>query len=186
MPTKVCLYCDEDFDVIASREDDAKFCSRECYHSGQKAGLTSHSERRVEYVELTCTGCGEKIKKPPSRANRSERQFCDQSCYLDWNKKTRQKQTGRRARMREKDNSYCEICGFDRFIEMAHIIPSSEGGTYHKNNICMLCPNHHRLLDHGGISSDEISKIEAKIRKAVCDGDGWKKPENTDTYFNDS
>jgi len=185
MTTKVCLYCEEEFDVIPSRKDDSKFCSRECYHSGQKAGLTDHSERRVEYVELTCTGCGDKIEKLPSRANKSERQFCDQDCYLDWNSSHQEKQTGRRARLREKEDASCEICGFDRFIELCHIVPSSDGGTYHRNNICMLCPNHHRLLDHGGITSEEISKIEEKVRKAICNRDGWEEPEETDTFFTD-
>lgn len=178
MPSNICKTCGDKFSVIKSREDDAKFCSRECYHKGQKQGITSHPDRYVEYINLSCTGCGDEIEKPPSRANRSERQFCNQSCYLDWNKSHQQDQTGRRKRKREKKSATCEICGWDRFIEMSHIVPSRDGGTYHKHNILFLCPNHHRLLDHGGLELSEFSEIEEKLRMAICEGFGWVEPNN--------
>jgi hypothetical protein len=114
------------------------------------------------------------MEKPPSRAKRSERQFCSQDCYLSWNEKHQQSQEGRRERMREKETAVCEICEYSRFVEMAHIVPRKDGGTFHKNNIAFLCPNHHRLLDHRGIKMNELEKLEEKIRKAVCDGDGWE------------
>lgn len=177
MITKECLTCSEEFDVRECRADDAKFCSKDCYHQGQREGLTTHSERRVEYVELICTGCEKSIEKPPSRANRSDRQFCNQDCYLSWNKSHQEDQTGRRQRLREKDDACCEICGFDRFLELAHIVPSRDGGTYKENNILFLCPNHHRLHDHGGITKDELLEVETKLRSSICDGYGWVKPE---------
>ena len=177
MPTKRCLTCSDEFDIVKSRQDSAKFCSRECYHNGQKEGLTEHSERRVQYIELTCTGCGKTIEKPPSRANRSDRQFCSEDCYHQWSNSHQKDKTGRRQRLREKQNMCCEICGFDRFLELSHIIASSEGGTYHEKNILFLCPNHHRLLDHGEIKKDEILKVESKIRSSICDGYGWVKPD---------
>jgi hypothetical protein len=183
MPSKNCLTCGDEFSVVPSRADKAKFCSQNCYHEGQKQGKTSHPDRYVEYEELECTECSKTVEKPPSRANRSDRQFCDEECYINWSSSHQKKESGRRQRMREKENASCEICGFDRFIEMSHIVASENGGTYHKNNIAMLCPNHHRLLDHGKIKLEEIEKIENKIRRAVCDGDGWKKPEETDTFF---
>jgi len=185
MPVKECLTCGEEYRVRKSRVDDAKFCSRECYHNGQKQGKTSHPERYVEYVEVECTECGGKVEKPPSRANRSDRQFCDQDCYHNWSNKHQQKQTGRRKRIREKEKKSCEICEFDRFIEMAHIIPSRNGGTYHKRNILFLCPNHHRLLDHGKLSKEEFTPIEDKIRDAVCEELGWQSPDNQQKSLKD-
>jgi hypothetical protein len=177
MVTKECLLCSDEFDVIASREDSAKFCSRDCYHEAQRQGITEHSERRVEYIEIECTGCGKEVEKPPSRANRSERQFCNKDCYHEWSKSHQKDQTGRRERLREKENMSCEICGFSRFLELSHIVPSRDGGTYHKSNILFLCPNHHRLLDHGGIKKEEILKVENKLRSSVCDGYGWVSPK---------
>jgi len=177
MPSKKCLTCSNEFNVVESRQDTAKFCSRECYHKGQKEGLTEHSERRIEYIELNCTGCGKKIEKPPSRANRSNRQFCGEGCYHEWSKGHLKDKTGRRARLREKKDMCCEICGFDRFLELSHIVPSREGGTYHKKNILFLCPNHHRLLDCGKIKKKELLQVEEKIRSSICDGCGWDKPQ---------
>ena len=185
MLQKDCKTCGDSFDVIESRADSAKFCSRECYHEGQRIGETSHSKRRVEYVKVECVSCGDTIEKPPSRANRSERQFCDQNCYLEWNKSYQKKESGRRQRIRDKESSDCEVCGFSRYVEMAHIIPASDGGTYHKNNILFLCPNHHRLLDSGKMSGDEFLKIEDKIRLSICQGYGWKNPEESEHYFNE-
>jgi len=59
----------------------------------------------------------------------------------------------------------CEICGFDRYVEKAHIIPRCLGGGRSKSNTVILCPNHHRLLDLGRLTSDEIIFIEDKLIK---------------------
>lgn len=184
MPTKSCLTCGDEFSIVQSRVDEAKFCSRDCYHAGQKEGLTEHSDRRVDYVEIECTGCGKKVEKPPSRANRSERQFCSQQCYLDWSSSHQKDQHGRRQRLREKEDKSCEVCGFERFIELSHIVASEDGGTYHKNNILFLCPNHHRLFDHGGIEEDELLEVQDKLRLAICKGYGWLQP-NQDPNLSD-
>jgi hypothetical protein len=51
----------------------------------------------------------------------------------------------------------CEWCGLEGFrlpggavyLESHHIIPLSEGGLDHPNNVVALCPNHHREAHHG-------------------------------------
>ena len=67
------------------------------------------------------------------------------------------------SRRRESRDSNCEICGFDRYIEICHIIPSSIGGGYEKSNILFLCPNHHRLFDNQLLNKDEWNKISNKV-----------------------
>ena len=76
--------------------------------------------------------------------------------------------------MREREESSCEICGFSRFVELAHIVPQKDGGTFHSNNIAFLCPNHHRLHDSNQLSTQEVEKIEEKIRLAIVEGYGWE------------
>jgi 5-methylcytosine-specific restriction endonuclease McrA len=49
----------------------------------------------------------------------------------------------------------CKVCGFDRLIEYAHIIPASKGGDIRPSNILPLCPNHHRLFDKGLLTNQE-------------------------------
>ena len=41
----------------------------------------------------------------------------------------------------------CEICGEDRIINYAHILPRGGGGPAHENNYLYLCPTHHQLFD---------------------------------------
>lgn len=63
----------------------------------------------------------------------------------------------------------CQVCQTQlatvggRYAEAAHIVPLGFGhaGVDHASNVLCLCPNHHVLLDHGGISlSDSWSVID--------------------------
>jgi len=69
---------------------------------------------------------------------------------------------------RRQEAKTCEICGWDRFVELAHIVPACKGGTYEKINILFLCPNHHRLFDGDELTVEEWNKIKGRVKKA-CD-----------------
>lgn len=56
--------------------------------------------------------------------------------------------------------SACVVCGWSRCIDVAHIIPAKDGGTMDVSNLMPLCPNHHHLYDYGGLTVDEVAKIE--------------------------
>jgi predicted restriction endonuclease len=62
----------------------------------------------------------------------------------------------------------CQLCGFDRYVEWAHLIPRSDGGTVISDNIAILCPNHHRLFDHGLLSAEEATVIDALKERAMA------------------
>lgn len=78
--------------------------------------------------------------------------------------------------LKEKHGSKCQICGFTfkmangRFYsEAAHItaISSRAKGIDVPENILILCPNHHKMLDYGVvevISRDEV-KIDGQIKR---------------------
>ncbi|WP_079977819.1 HNH endonuclease [Halanaeroarchaeum sulfurireducens] len=63
----------------------------------------------------------------------------------------------------ERADQRCEWCG-DRsdHLEVHHIEPRSEGGSNEPDNLIVLCPNHHRQADKGGISK---TKLKAKVRR---------------------
>jgi hypothetical protein len=71
----------------------------------------------------------------------------------------------------------CQVCGFTlekssggRYCEAAHIKPISlrEADLDVRDNVVILCPNHHKMLDHGAMS---IEFDQAKKRLfAVTDG----------------
>ena len=69
----------------------------------------------------------------------------------------------------KRGNYGCSICGWNEgSLDIHHIIPKSKGGTNLNSNLCLLCPNHHRLVHNNKIKSSELKSIEETI------GDGWK------------
>lgn len=53
----------------------------------------------------------------------------------------------------------CKICGYDRVINTCHLIPKSLKGRMTNENIIILCPNHHWLLDHNLFNKEEKEKF---------------------------
>lgn len=58
----------------------------------------------------------------------------------------------------------CELCGYSRFVEMAHIIFKKHGGKNDLNNYLALCPNCHYLADNEKLTLDEEIKMSSLIR----------------------
>lgn len=54
----------------------------------------------------------------------------------------------------------CAICGEDREVDRAHIVPNSEMGASAEDNTVFLCPTHHRLFDKGKLSEAESAMLE--------------------------
>jgi len=66
----------------------------------------------------------------------------------------------KQARSRNRVYRPCEVCGEKRITHYCHIIPHSEGGPNAEENYLYLCPIHHHLFDHNGLSKDEWTKID--------------------------
>jgi predicted restriction endonuclease len=49
----------------------------------------------------------------------------------------------------------CEICGEDRIINYAHIIPRGAGGGSNEKNYLYLCPTHNHIFDFDRLSKEE-------------------------------
>lgn len=62
----------------------------------------------------------------------------------------------------------CYLCGYERFIEEAHVVPRRLFASIFKRPKYMktipLCPNHHRLYDHNLLDDEEKRKIAPLIR----------------------
>jgi hypothetical protein len=57
-------------------------------------------------------------------------------------------------------NEPCEICGENRSTDKCHILPNRLGGTASTDNLLILCPTHHRLLDRHMLSRAEFAQID--------------------------
>lgn len=64
-------------------------------------------------------------------------------------------------------NKSCQICGFDRIVEAAHIIPVSKKGLNTFDNLLALCPNHHHLFDHNRLEENEFKLIQEQVEYAI-------------------
>ena len=66
----------------------------------------------------------------------------------------------------KRQRAKCEICGDNRSVDRAHIIPKEYGGHMSAENLLLLCPTHHRLFDQGKLSGEEWERIKWE-RKAI-------------------
>jgi 5-methylcytosine-specific restriction endonuclease McrA len=62
-------------------------------------------------------------------------------------------------------NQPCEVCGDERVLNIAHVIPRWRGGVDEEWNLMRLCANHHHLFD------------EAKLTKQEWDAINWQSKD---------
>ena len=148
--TLKCHVCGKKFVVKRpSLAKGRKFCSRECMYVAQR--------RRITKV---CKVCGRTFEVPLSRA---DARFCSKRCAaLGPNNPAFKggffKSTSQFRRfVRSLIPNRCIICGWDEAsCDVCHIIPKREGGTDSLDNVVILCPNHHRMLDEGKIPREML------------------------------
>jgi hypothetical protein len=160
-----CEVCGKKAKVYRSpSQHKPRFCSPQCYHKAQSLGFThKHTEHRK-----VCHFCGKEFVIRNRRKLNKPYKYCSKECYTKAQKTGRVKRNRSKKRRIErlKEEGVCEICGWDRFIEITHIVPRSKGGTYDEFNVMFLCPNHHRLYENDLLNKNELSIIKDRIEKA--------------------
>jgi len=131
MTTRICPICGIEFQIEGNARN-RKYCSVKCL---RRSGITQ-----------------KKLKGISARSGN----------YND------------RIRLARYYGLKCRICGwslpqktiYDNGIiskmggcEMHHITPVSEGGGDGRENLILLCPNHHKEADYGIITRDELSSL---------------------------
>lgn len=124
-------------------------------------------------MSTLCNQCGAAFISRPS--NRERQRFCSSRCRDLWHSRVKDSRAKGgsisrtalwRARLRRRFRG-CEVCDFSRVVENAHIIPRRAGGLISKRNLLALCPNHHRLFDHGQLDAREWSRIEHRYISGI-------------------
>lgn len=77
--------------------------------------------------------------------------------------KTNQK---RWAAVYEKYGGRCAICGFADIVEVHHLNSRALGGTDDLNNLILLCPNHHAMIERSMIFIKDVHKSFTENWKA--------------------
>lgn len=70
-PTVVCEVCGTEFAVKAARQDEARYCSRECHAQAKE----------TEHTEIECATCGDVFEVPPSQVEKAR--FCSMACLRE-------------------------------------------------------------------------------------------------------
>jgi len=168
--TKICQFCGKEFEI---REKEAargrgKYCSKECFYNAKK----KFSKRRKVY-ELYLQGLsykeiGKMLNMNPHTV--AYYVYVQKLCnrYGDGIVSTATK--GRLKRLLgEQGINECELCGYNRVVEIAHVIPRTQGGKMLLNNVLLLCPNCHHLFDHDLLYDEEKRKLLAieRVQKAL-------------------
>lgn len=154
-----CKTCNKEFDKTLGQINKSKnhFCSRSC---AAKTNNKTNPKRKPQGKCFTCqepcnsgyTYC-KKHRKPRNEP------------YLDWSKITYKEMQGtgtnknnavRQQARRVAKAKECQVCGYNKHIEIAHIksISSFPDETIisiinSPTNIIALCPNCHWEFDHG-------------------------------------
>ena len=177
-------YCSRTCAQLARRKQDSKHCEQcgKVFYKAVNSGQHGWVRRRFcsrkcrdksfkHRVYFVCKGCGKSIETTPSRVER--RKFCAACNFKVAHRErilTSNKRLGgdmKKRCLREKIyRSYCEICNYTRFIELAHVIRVCNGGTMEPVNIITMCPNHHRLFDRGLLTAAEYATIASRVAAA--------------------
>lgn len=151
--------------LICNREtNNPKFCSRSCAAKHNNTVAV----KRTKTKQL-CKVCNVEIPL------RNRRIICDDCKSVKWLSKSLENAKAMygkghhakirqfaRKEMRSSERS-CFACGYNKFVEVCHIIPIREfqaNATItqinNRNNLVFLCPNCHWELDHGFLNLDFV------------------------------
>lgn len=87
----VCEQCGESFEIYTNREDEARFCSRECHGRFRAENGLLEGEKHPMWnggpASLQCEWCSVKFEITPGNAE--GRRFCSAECYAEWCSETK-------------------------------------------------------------------------------------------------
>ena len=74
-----------------------------------------------------------------------------------------------RSKVLERMKMCCSLCGWaEGSVDLHHIVPKKDGGKDTLDNITPICPNCHRMVHNGYISTDDLMSFTDLY------GDSWK------------
>lgn len=134
-----------------------KYCGRRCYYASQ-FGVTKSRDGAMGWSRKheRCIDCG----------TTERRHYGGGRCGRCYDK--------RLARIKRGTlGAACIICGEDRAVDAAHLVPRAEiGERWDEWLTVTLCPTHHKVFDMGRCTPDEMS-----ILKPLIDHARWRLAE---------
>lgn len=149
------------FDGCGNETKNPKFCSRSC---AAKYNNSKMPKRKPEHACKFCDKpvscrkryCSNICKENYKYQNTTLRESEYPNAY--YNRYTKIRFYARNVYLSCGESLHCAVCGYDKHIEVCHLIPVSKfdkdallSEINHINNLVALCPNCHWELDHGHI-----------------------------------
>jgi hypothetical protein len=160
---KECANCGINFKVFPNEADGRKCCSKKCTDSLKRKDYSEDTKATISY-KLALEGktireISEITGYPPG----SVASYLNKMNYRRYAEGGNSYSSIRKKLLNRDDYHSCVCCDFSRGVELAHIIPASEGGQLTYENTLPLCPNHHYLFDNNKLSEEEKSKLSLAI-----------------------
>jgi len=160
-----CKYCNKEFKVFPHRVLKAKCCSVECSRKFIKIDPERRSKRQLCYKYATGGKTNREIAELMGIPSGTVGGYLNQIKFRRYADGGKSYSSIKNKLLKRDDYKNCCICGFDRIVEVAHIIPASKGGVLSYKNTSPLCPNHHHLFDNNRSLGYEIIKINLEMDK---------------------
>lgn len=169
MITKNCLQCGKEKSIPNWREKYGfvKFCSMDCYRKYRITHLEYHQPFHQKKLDthpvLTKSLLREKyLTKKMKMADIASELSYGYATVNYWIRKyklptriqrdySRRESYGtiRKDILKNRGNK-CEICGWtEASCDVHHKTPRVNGGSHKHDNLIILCPNHHRMVEEG-------------------------------------
>jgi len=151
-----CSTCGESFRTHPHRveQQDCHFCDHDCYAEWLSENRSGKNNPHWEggKPESDCANCGSETTQHHGNAKKTDRAFCDRSCYMEWHSENMVGESSprwkggrtsygkgwsepKRETVRKRDGRECIDCGmleadhvdkFDEKLHVHHIIPARE------------------------------------------------------------
>lgn len=169
MVDRTCECCGSVFQIAAAQakrmaHHTGRFCSKRCFYEAKK-NLSLRSQIQPLYKE------GKTLRQIADilgiNRNAVSGQISRMKIADRFGDGIYSKVSSQRARRFLKDYfgvQGCELCGYTRFVELAHVTERKNGGQSTLDNCLLLCPSCHRLFDYNMLADEEKAKLLAIAR----------------------
>ena len=169
MVTLNCQFCEAEFQLpqaqLKRQERGAgRYCSKSCFYDAKKKYSLREKIRPLYESGKTYKEIGAILNLNPFTIGSQVYRMKIADRYGNGINSP-----GSKKRVRHLLKDYhgiesCELCGYGRTTDVAHVVEVKNGGGHFIDNCLLLCPNCHHLFDHKLLNSIEIEKLKGIAR----------------------
>jgi hypothetical protein len=164
----ICKNCNNIFKVFKYELENRKTCSKKCTDDLKRKDYTRDTKATTAYNLALQGKTIAEISQITGFPKGSISSYLNKLNFRRFANGGQSYSSIKKKLLNRNDYKSCCICGFNRIIEVAHIIPASKGGDLTYQNTLPLCPNHHHLFDNKKLTTEEELEIKKKWKKDMA------------------